>query len=294
MSGTSQRDERPAQAEAPDVGALDVADRDADNPDIAYRVSGAQDQVDQERERLAHLASNADAATTEVLERVGIAPGWRCLEVGAGSGTISRWMAERVGPSGSVLSVDVDLRFHGEAGPNLQVRRLDATREPLGEAEFDLVHARALLQHLGSRDAVLDKMVAATRPGGWVVVEDADWTRYEQQPLPEPFGTLSLASLRAFARTPWDPYCGRWLLPALQARGLADCDARARVYAMRGGTSSAEWYVAGLARGRQRYIDSGTFTAEFVDAAIAQARRPDFAVLSPEGVAAWGRRPAAR
>ena len=60
---------------------------------------------------------------------------------------------------------------------------------------------------------------------------------------------------------------------------------------MHGGTPSAEWYVAGLARAKDSLIAAGIVDEETFDAAIAQAREPEFAVLSSVGMAAWGRKP---
>ena len=61
----------------------------------------------------------------------------------------------------------------------------------VGAREFDLVHARALLQHLAERETVLDAMIAAAKPGGWIVVSDVDWIQFDAQCVPEPFATLS-------------------------------------------------------------------------------------------------------
>ena len=58
--------------------------------------------------------------------------------------------------------------------PNLRVERHDLTTDDLPQSEFDLVHARLLLGHLSSRDLALSKMVAALKPGGWLLVEDFD------------------------------------------------------------------------------------------------------------------------
>ena len=59
------------------------------------------------------------------------------------------------------------------------------------------MHARAVLQHLAQREAVLDAMIAAAKPGGWVVVGDVDWIQFDAQPVPEPFATLSRVAPRA-------------------------------------------------------------------------------------------------
>ena len=62
-------------------------------------------------ERFASLDALYNFRTFRFLETAGIGPGWHCLEVGGGSGSVAAWMAERVGPSGSVLVTDIDLRF---------------------------------------------------------------------------------------------------------------------------------------------------------------------------------------
>jgi len=264
----------------------------SDDERTSYRVSEAGDQVERERERLAHLTDQRDASTCSLLERIAVGEGWRCLEVGAGSGTIAKWLCEGVGPGGSVLSLDVDTRFHCELPGNGEVRQCDATREPLGEGEFDLVHARAFLEHVHQRDAVLDAMVASLKPGGWILVEDGDWGLYELQEIPEPFRTLSLGAMEHAVKTMgMDPYAGRWLLPALKQRGLIDCDGAGTVWTLHGGTPSAEWYVGGLARAQDALVAAGVVDAQTADAAIAQARAPDFTILGPVSLAAWGRKP---
>lgn len=53
-----------------------------------------------ERVRLGLIESDTDPITTRSLSAIGITRGWRCLEVGAGGGSITRWMAEQVGDAG--------------------------------------------------------------------------------------------------------------------------------------------------------------------------------------------------
>jgi len=67
------------------------------------------------------------------------------------------------------------------------VRNADITCDAIGTDLFDLVHARAVLQHLAQREAILEKMIAAAKPGGWIVVSDVDWIQYDAQPVPEPY-----------------------------------------------------------------------------------------------------------
>jgi cyclopropane fatty-acyl-phospholipid synthase-like methyltransferase len=44
------------------------------------------------------------------LDAIGIKPGQRCLDLGSGAGTSARGLAERTGPTGQVVAVDLLMR----------------------------------------------------------------------------------------------------------------------------------------------------------------------------------------
>ena len=101
------------------------------------------------RAHFATLAALLDATTFAHLDRLGVAAGWRCWEVGAGATTVPAWLAGRVGPTGQVLATDIDLACLQTTGdPPFEVRRHDITADPAPAETFDLVHARLLLEHL--------------------------------------------------------------------------------------------------------------------------------------------------
>jgi SAM-dependent methyltransferase len=255
----------------------------------AYRV---EEGADLEARRLEYLGAMFDPATTKILERI-VEPGHRVLEVGAGGGSIARWLAERTGPAGSVVATDIDLQFAGEPPTNLELLRHDITADPLPDASFDVAHARGVLQHLDRREAALARMVAATKPGGWVVVEDADFWTFESQPVPEPLATVCRTLQDSYTEmSGHDRYLGRRLVPFLRGAGLVDVDADGHVFAMHGGQPSAEWYFLGIARAGPALASAGLLDEDTLATALAQARDPEFAALSPIAVAAWGRRPA--
>jgi 2-polyprenyl-3-methyl-5-hydroxy-6-metoxy-1,4-benzoquinol methylase len=63
---------------------------------------------DLERSRLSLLEQYHDPLTVSQLDAIGVGEGWRCPDVGAGAGSVTRMLAERVGSTGSVLAVDLD------------------------------------------------------------------------------------------------------------------------------------------------------------------------------------------
>ena len=99
----------------------------------------------------------------------GLATGWRCLEIGCGAGGIARRMATLVGASGSVVATDLNTGFvDASAHPNLELRDHNLLVDTFEEESFDLVHARAVIEHLSDRQGALSRLVSAVHAGaGW-------------------------------------------------------------------------------------------------------------------------------
>ena len=127
------------------------------------------------RARLEALEASCDPFTASHLDKVGVGPGWHCLEVGAGAGSVARMLCERVGPDGHVLAVDLEPTLLADVSePNLEVRRLDVVVDELPEAAFDLIHTRLVLVHIPQRDELIPKLVRSLRPGGVLLLEECD------------------------------------------------------------------------------------------------------------------------
>jgi SAM-dependent methyltransferase len=140
----------------------------------AYFAAGAH--FGSERRRLDLLEQRYDSVTFERLRAVGVGPGWRCLEVGAGGGSVARWLAETVGPGGLVVATDIDTRFLGHLRAPVEVRRHDIVTDPIESRAYDLVHCRSLLMHLPDPAAALARMARALRAGGWLIAENSDYS----------------------------------------------------------------------------------------------------------------------
>ena len=136
-----------------------------------------------EYERLRTQARMWEVPTGRLLDQVGIGPGASCLDAGCGPGETMRAMAERVGPAGSVLGIDVDAplgamaleTLHGDGHRQCAFRAHDLTDGgSIPGAPFDLVYARLLLFHLPQRVDVLARLWEAVAPGGHLLVQDFD------------------------------------------------------------------------------------------------------------------------
>lgn len=85
-------------------------------------------------------------------------------------GSVAGWLSTAVGPTGRVVATDLDVRLLDRLDDRVEVVRHDVTRDPLEHDAFDLVHARAVLEHLPPRDEIVGKLASALRPGGHLVL----------------------------------------------------------------------------------------------------------------------------
>jgi SAM-dependent methyltransferase len=246
-----------------------------------------------ERERLSSLTSLYDPTTMNLCDRLGLTAGSRCLELGAGTGSIAQLFADRVGASGDVLAVDMDTRFiEPQAGGVLTVRRLDVTADPLPSARFDLVHARLLLEHLPRREHVLRSMVSAAVPGGWVLVEDFDWSTAPMiDPPSAAHGRVAEACRVLMQASGYDPFFGRRLPRALAASGLTDVNTHAVAMQVKGdrrrGIPQWELLVAQL---RPGLLAAGLVTEADIQTFSDVCHDEKTICFAPLMVSAWGRR----
>ncbi|HEV8625235.1 MAG TPA: methyltransferase domain-containing protein, partial [Acidimicrobiia bacterium] len=180
------------------------------------------------------------------LDAIGVEPGWRCLELGAGAGSVAQILCRRVGPAGRVVAVDLDTRFLEELREeNLDVDRRDVLAGGLPGDAYDLVHARALLMHLPTREKLVGEMAATLRAGGWLLVEDLD--TYPLQTLAEGvYADVMHKAIAAFHAANAASTFGRQLPALFDAAGLEDVEAFCEVMTYRGGSPAAQLIMASM------------------------------------------------
>ncbi|MEF3303554.1 methyltransferase domain-containing protein [Paenibacillus sp. GYB003] len=144
-----------------------------------------------------------------------VRPGMTVLDVGCGTGSITRGIAEATGPSGSVLGVDSNAkliekarRAHGGT-PGLAFEEGDAY-ELAYEERFDIVTSARLLVWLSDPLRALKRMTAAAKRGGRVVIADYNHVKIK-------WGTKPPASMLAF----YDAYL-QWRSDAGLDNAIAD------------------------------------------------------------------------
>lgn len=245
--------------------------------------------------RFAGLEATFDPSTIGYLTGVGVTAGWACWEIGAGGGSIARWLAERVGPTGSVLATDIDPRFIPPSQlSHLEVARHDVCADAIPLARYDLIHARLVLSHLPERREVLVSLVQALRPGGWLVIEDFchAFERGTESPSPADaeLRTVVLALARFMERATGDEWDFATSLPqSLAGLGLADAGGEGRLVFGRGGSPVAGVIEAALRQVGDQMIAAGLVDRPALDEAIVFLTTPTSMVSLPLMVSAWDR-----
>jgi ubiquinone/menaquinone biosynthesis C-methylase UbiE len=249
-------------------------------------------------DRFDALSALFDRGSIQYLEDRGVGSGWNCLEVGGGGGSMAAWLAARVGPTGHVLVTDLNPCFLGHLkSSNLEVRRHDVLTDTLPDAAFDLIHSRLVLIHIPEREKVLARLVAALKPGGWIIEEEFDSQSLQSGSFIMP-GAIHLKTQTALFRLlderGVERRWGRLVYGQMRALGLVNVRAEARLSMWHGGSAGASLTRANFEQLRDALIGGGHVTAQEMEADIARLDDPEFMMLSPLMWTTWGQRSASQ
>jgi SAM-dependent methyltransferase len=254
---------------------------------------------DAELERLRAVEEVFDAATRKCLLATTLGAGWRCLEVGAGAGSIATWMADTVGGSGRVLAVDLNTRFLSGTGPaNLDVREEDIRTAAIDPESFDLVHARFVLIHVPDWTDGLAAMTRCLKPGGWLVLEEPDFSR--SRPLAGPpelrgaFENVHKAIEAMFRERGMDHAFGARLPTLLQDREFEEISIDDDEPIVPGGAPQAGMMAMSTHQLRGKYVATGRATEGDVERYGTFAADPTCWATYHATIRAAGRKPGKR
>jgi len=238
-------------------------------------------------DRFTAFAMLFDPSTFRHMDALGLAAGWRCWEVGAGGTSVVAHLAARVGPRGQVVATDIDLSWAANAAaPNVTIIEHDVAGEPPPGGPFDLGPAR---------DVALANMVAALRPSGVLLVEDADPALQPRSCLEEtgPEEVLANRLRRGFrhllSERGVDLAYGRTLPHLLRAAGLEDVAADAAFPIRHPACIPLE--VATIDMVRDQLVEREFATDEEIEQHLASVVSGRLDLTQPPMISAWGWRP---
>ena len=244
-----------------------------------------------ERQRLTLMSHLLDPMHESLLERLGLRLGWRCLEIGCGNGSVSRWMATKVGPKGKVVATDLDLRYIGDLrAPNLEVRQLDILKNTPVPGKYDLVTARAILHHIPSPQKAIKHMAQFLKPGGILLSIEPDFLPATAA-TPEPLRAFWQGWLEWSHSAGVDYFIGRKMPGLLSAAGLHDVGAEGTTAFYPGKSPWAEYWLETLQELRPRLLESGYLTTPLLSRFKRLYSDPKLWTSAITFVASWGTKP---
>jgi SAM-dependent methyltransferase len=262
-----------------------------------HRYIGSTETYEAELNRLRLLEGILDPTTTRNLEMIGVAESWKCLEVGAGAGSVAQWLSSRVGPTGKIVATDIDTRSLTQLNiPNLEIRQHDIVKDNVEAGQYDLVHCRTLLVTLAEPEKALRRMADAVRPGGWLIIEETDYGSMLSTDITDPSAAPLTTVLRAgndFLRKMKivDPYFGRQVRGLVEQLGFIDVIHDGWTCMCRGGEPMALFDAATFQMAAKPMIGTGLITQEQHESMQALLRDPKFNYPGFTLFSAWGRKP---
>ena len=252
-----------------------------------------------EIERL-HIQAEAVAPDARVmLDRIGVRPGWACLDIGCGPRGITDLLSECVGPGGRVVGLDKDQEFlayaRSRAPSNVEFRYGDAYSSGLPAEAFDLVHMRFVASTAGNPEGLLQEAKRLVRAGGIVALQEPDVETFKCHPPHPAWDRLMAAMLGVFAGVGSDIYLARRLYSLFRQADLTDVHYRPFLFGIRSIDPMADHLPSTVESIRATVLRLGLLAEAEMPSLLEQCRRhlrdPGTVTTSFMVVQVWGRKP---
>jgi SAM-dependent methyltransferase len=238
-----------------------------------------------------------DPFTIRHLEMTGVAAGWRCLDIGAGAGSIAQWLSTRVGPTGRVVATDINTKFLNLlSAPNLEIRRHDILKDDLEKDEYNLVHCRNVLHHLREPEKAVGRMADAVHPGGWLVLEEPDHGSILSVDVTDPsaasYKTAYAVALDHYRRKGIaDFYLGRRVRGFVEQLGYLDVCQDGWTCMTRGSDPMGRFMAARVEVAMKPLVAEGVVTQDQYETVLRLSMDPAFDRPEHTIFSVWGRKP---
>jgi SAM-dependent methyltransferase len=256
-----------------------------------------------EQERLQRQAQELAPDANRLFDRVGIRPGFRAVEIGCGPLGCLEILSQRVGPTGSVVGVEINAdavalaRKHLADNEirNVEVLQGDAKATGLPRESFDLATARLVLVNVPQPERIVDEMAALVKPGGEVALHEADWGLNPYDPPLASWDRL-LGVLMDYSKPNGiDLFVARRVPRMLRAAGLVEVQVNPIVRAYPVGDPRRGTILQFAENLRDRILGQGLISEAEFNESLATVKShlddPATLVLSFLNIQAWGRKP---
>jgi SAM-dependent methyltransferase len=263
--------------------------------------AAAQYPIETRKGEIERLGMQADAIAPDarvLLDRIGVATGWRCLDLGCGPRGITDLLSEYVGPTGQVVGLDRNEEFlaHGRAHApsNVAFRHGEAGNTGMPSGSFDLVHMRFVAGTTSNPVALLREAVRLARPGGIVAAQEPETDTMCCYP-PHPAWDKLMAVMEAvFVSIGADVHIARRLHTLFGRAGLSDIHYRPFLLGWRADDPMIDHLPATTESLRGSILKLRLLTEEELPALLAQCRAhlrdPGTVVRSFMVAQVWGRK----
>jgi SAM-dependent methyltransferase len=240
--------------------------------------------------------------TNAFFDRIGVASGWHCLDVGAGPGFVSFDLCDRVGGSGSVTALEPSPLYHdwfarevlSRGARNIQTIRATVNEATLPHEKYDLIFARWVIGFVADAEQFIRTLLPSLKPGGVIAFQDYYYEALSLYPRGGPFDKMADA-VRAYWRSDGgDPYVTGSIPAWLRKHNVVVTDFTPHVHA--GGPESdlIEWAHRFFTMHIQHMVEKNVLSQQSGDAMLADwlahRKNPDTIFFSPIVVDVAGRK----
>jgi SAM-dependent methyltransferase len=249
---------------------------------------------DREYHRLRMIESANDPATIALLQRTGIQPGWTCLELGPGAGSILQWLGTQVGVNGKVIGIDKKTTYLQDfPSPPYDILEGNFLGVSINHP-LDLVHARYVLIHNHQDIDILRKIHHLLKPGSLAVFEEPDFTSaklLDDRP-DAPHSRVNSAMCQMFVDLRLDPGYALRLPQKLQTCGFEILETRSTMHLCEGNSPITNVMAESALALRHRYCETGQCSDQDIHHYVQNAHTPGFWAVYHSTVSIIAKRPA--
>ena len=162
----------------------------------------------------------------DALNKAGIKKGMRCLDVGCGSGDVTRLLSRLVGKSGSVVGIDVEKKYLDYCTKITKQKNVKFLHDNILNSQltgtFDIVFSRFMFVHLVDKIQALRSMIKLTKNNGIIIIQELDnapgsWLSYPKKDCVEKLRSTYTTLVKKMGG---DPLAGRKLFKMFVDEGL--------------------------------------------------------------------------